>query len=126
MLVCLADLFSSWNWQIRRRSSSVRIRRGVDTLGTEDALVGVGAAGVDCDGRMGTGWGMDSVGGSAGDRVFSGKLDRVVSMLGHGCDSMLSWKVEYGCGTDMLYAGSMGMMGGEPWLNPWKSGSGGL
>lgn len=114
MSVCLADLFSSWYWHIRRRSSSVRVRRGVGTLGTEDALDGVGAAGVDCDGRMGTGWGMDSVGAGAGDRVFSGKLDWVVSMLGHGCDGMLSWRVEYGGGTDMLYAGSMGMMGGEP------------
>lgn len=57
---------------------------------------------------------MDKVGGGAGDRVFSGKLDWVVSILGHGCDGMVSWRVEYGGGTDMLYAGSMGTMGGEP------------
>jgi hypothetical protein len=62
---------------------------------------------------------MDNVGGGggggAGDSVVSGKLDWVVSILGHGCEGMVSWRVEYGGGTDMLlYAGSMGMMGGEP------------
>lgn len=72
------------------------------------------APGVDCAGRMGTGWGMDKVGGGAGDRVFSGKLAWVVSMLGHGCEGMVRCRVEYGGGTDMLYAGSMGTMGGEP------------
>jgi hypothetical protein len=74
MSVCLADLFSSWYKHIRRRSSSVKVLRGV----------GADGAGVECKGRIGTGWGIDKVGVGAGDSEVSGKGDWVVNILGQG------------------------------------------
>lgn len=50
---------------MRRRSSSVKVLRGV----------GAGGVGVACKGRMGTGWGIERVGVGAGDKEGSGNGD---------------------------------------------------